>query len=192
MLCVFVDVRDSHYAYAPDSVRSIRIKAPDGSIFYLDLSLDYLPWDRAFYKSYYPSDFDGGVIPTGWYGAKVKTRSGTNIVQKDYVVDTFLPIPNVTYPTPGLTGVPQSPVITWDPVPGATVYEIRLFNESWRDWVYYYPSNRKWTHYTSHEIPPGMLKPNCDYTIRIEARYLSPDFDMRSRSDWINFQTGSW
>jgi len=190
-LCVALHFKDDEFAHPPDYIKAIRITAPDGSVFFLDLSKDWMPWDPSYYRGFGPADFKGQVIPNGTYTVKVIPEVGNAISQTDVVKNTFLPIPVLTYPTEGLTDVPETPVITWEPVTGATSYEIRLFNVSWQEYVYYYP-DKKFPGYTSYEMPRGMLKPNCNYRIQILARAGGQDMDMRSRTAWINFRTGSW
>jgi hypothetical protein len=197
-LCVTVEIVDDEYTYPPDFIKKITITAPDTSVFNLDLSKDWLPWDGIYYRAFLPSEFVGGVIPAkGTYTARVVPLVGTALTQIDNVTGTFLPIPNLTYPAPGETNVPENAVITWDPVAGATSYEIRLFNLSWSDWVFYYPLRSKFTQFTSYTFPKGILKPNCDYRIQILVRggafgSALQDMDMRSRTGGIQFRTASW
>jgi hypothetical protein len=197
-LCVTVEIVDDEYTYPPDYIRTIKITAPDLTVFFLDLSKDWLPWDAIYYRAFLPSEFKGQVIPPkGTYTVKVTATDGTSLTQSDAVINSFLPIPTLTYPAPGETNVPENAVITWDPIVGATSYEIRLFNLSWGDWVYYYPWRSKYTQFTSHTFPKGILKPNCDYKIQILVRggaagSAQQDMDMRSRTGWIQFRTAAW
>jgi len=191
-LIVYVEVFDDEKSHPPDFVSAVKITAPDGSIFYLDLSKDWLPWDKAFWKAFSATDFVGGVIPSGKYYAKVVPDVGSVIVELDDVTASYLAVPVVTYPKLGATGVPQTPTFTWNAVTGATYYRIMLVNDSWQEPVYYSSFRTKYTDFTTYTIPPGDLKPNCNYRMRIEARSGSQDMDMRSRSTWINFTTGNW
>jgi hypothetical protein len=191
-LIVFVEVIDDQLSHPPDFVSEIRITAPDGSIFYLNLSKDWLPWDKAFYKGFVASDFVGKVIPGGAYTVRVTPDVGSAISESDSVAANFLPVPVVTYPTPGMTGVPETPTFAWDAVKGAAFYRILLVNTDWPEPVYFYGFRYKNTDFTSYRIPPGDLKPNTHYIMRIEARSGSQDMDMRSHTGWISFTTGAW
>jgi hypothetical protein len=199
-LCVFVEVIDDDYAYPPDGVKEIKITAPapgpgvPGKVFYLNVSKDYMPWDRAFYKTFALTDFtpEYAAIPAGIYSVTVTPSAGTAITETDAVAVTFLPVPEMVYPTAGLTDVPETPVIKWGAVKGATHYRIKLVNLDWREPVYYPPFRTKDTDFNYYRVAPGDLKPNTHYSVQIEARSGAQDLDMRSRTLWIDFTTGSW
>jgi len=193
--CVFVEVVDDERNHPPDFVQEVKITAPDGKIFYLDLSKDWLAWDKAFYRAFTAPDFTSGVtitIPGGTWTVRVTADGATRISESDTVTATFLPLPVVSYPTAGMTNVEETPTFTWSAVKGAQYYRILLYNNSWSEPVYFYSFRTKHTDFTYYQIPPGDLKPNTSYRMQIEARSGSQDMDMRSRSLWINFTTGAW
>ncbi|RLD68230.1 MAG: hypothetical protein DRI98_12050 [Bacteroidetes bacterium] len=71
-----------------------------------------------------------------------------------------------------------SPTLTWDPVPNANHYRVRIFNT--------YDNSQIWKgHYaaeTSYTVPPGVLLPNTGYTYQIEARESNSPLDVDNRS----------
>jgi hypothetical protein len=58
--------------------------------------------------------------------------------------------------------------------------------------VYWYYNKGLTTDFNRVTMPPGALKPNCEYKLRIEARSGSQDLDLRSMSDWVYFKTGAF
>jgi hypothetical protein len=191
-LCVYVEVFDDQLAHPPDYVKEVRITAPDGSLLYLDPSLHWLAWDKAFYYGFLASEFDSEVIPGGNYTVRVTPDVGSALAESDSVSASFLAPPVVTSPTPEQSGVLEGATFKWNEVPGATYYRIQLWNISWDEPVYYTSFRTKYTDKLKYTIPPGDLKPNCSYRMQIEARAGSQDMDKRSRSAWINFTTGTW
>jgi hypothetical protein len=178
--------------HAPTYVKAIKVDAPDGSIFYLDPLKDWLAYHRFYVRSFYASDFKYGKIPSGTYRVTVTHISGSAITESDSVVAEFLPVSTVTYPANNATAVPARPTFTWTTVLGATYYRVLLWNRSRDEPVYYEWSIQLNTDLTKVTMPPGILKPNSDYWLRIEARSGSQDLDKRSRSDYVYFRTDSW
>jgi hypothetical protein len=191
-LCVWIDVFDHENRRGPDFVKSITVNAPDGSVFSLNSSIDWLPYDRGYWKVFYASDFKGGKIVGGNYKVTVVPLAGPTISESDTIPGTFLPTPVVTSPSPNATGIGSTPSITWNPVPGATHYRVWIWNNSWNEPVYWCWDKQAHTDLTSFTVPIGELKPNCQYRFRIEPRSSAQDLEMRSRSDWFTFTTGSW
>jgi hypothetical protein len=153
---------------------------------------DWLPYDRGYWKVLYASDFKGGKIPAGTYGITVVPKVGTAITETDTVTAAFLPTPVITYPASGTSGLGATPTIRWNAVAGATHYRVWIWNNSWNEPIFWCWDKQAHTDFTNFPIPDGELKPNCEYRVRIEARAGSQDLDMRSRSDWVTFTTGSW
>jgi hypothetical protein len=193
-MCLFLQVYFLPELHPPNYVKTITITAPDGSILSMNGSKDWLINDEAFYKAFYAADFKSGAIPSGTYTVKVVDTYGTSITETDSISASYMSVPTVTYPTNSATGVPEKPTLTWNAVSGATYYRVLLWNSSWDEPVYWYyiAKNNLQTDLTSVSIPKGVLKPNLNYRLRIQARSASQDVDRRSESDWINFTTGSW
>jgi len=196
-LVVFVEVQDNQLVHPPDYVAVIKVAAPDGTIFYLHPTNDWLPWDKGFYRDFVAADFTGAVIPGGDYTVTVTHKNGGKITEKDNLgvkgtSPSFLSPPVVTYPTANQTGVPATPTFSWKPDANATYYRILLFNKSYEEPVYFYGFRVTYTDFPTFKKPSGDLKPNCNYKMMIDARAGSLDTDMRSGTGWINFSTGSW
>jgi hypothetical protein len=190
----YIQVFDSVYSRGPDFVKSITIKAPDGSLFSVDPRKDWLHTDQAYWKTLFASNFPGKKILGGTYSVTVYPNSGSGIFEADSVALSFLPVSNVTFPANGATGIVQTPTFTWTSVSGAYYYRLMLWDKTNNEPVYWTfsfgPQMR--TDFNYFAVPPGVFKPNRDYTFRVEARSAAQDLDARSRSNWVNFRTGSW
>ncbi len=191
-LNVWVDVKDSNLAHAPDFVSKIQIIAPGGTTLNLNTKRNWLPFDRGYWGSFKDSDFSGGSIPNGTYRAVVTDIVGKKITVLDKNIKrSSLPIPKITYPSEGATLGSDSPTIRWDRVSGAQVYRVLLFNETWNEPVFWFYNQTAFTNNNRFALPAGSLKPNCTYRLRIEARDGIQDTERRSRSGWMNFETNS-
>jgi hypothetical protein len=193
-MSVSLTVYDDNNYRGPDFVKSITVNAPDGSVFSLHPVKDWLPYDRVYSKNFYATDFKGGKIPGGTYKVTVVPLVGSTIDDVDVVTTppSFLPIPVVTAPASGATGIGSTLTIAWKLVAGATYYRVQVWNNTWNEPVYWSWDKQALTNLTRFKIPLGELQPNCQYKFRVEARSSSQDLDMRSRSDWFTFSTGSW
>jgi hypothetical protein len=192
-LCVWLTINDDAYLRGPDFVRGIRVTAPDGTVLRLDPKKDWLPYDRGYWKAFYASSFVTKTIPGGTYLVRVTPVAGSFIERADTVAANFLPVPTVTSPANGAAGVTAAPTITWSSVAGATYYRVLLWNNTWNEPVFWtWDSKQARTDLTRFALSAGELKPNCQYSLRIEARSTSQDLDMRSRSNSVTFTTGSW
>jgi hypothetical protein len=184
-------------AHPPDFIQQITVRAPNGQDFSLNPTKDWYINDQAFAKSFSAADFDGGRIPGGIYEATVVPISGTGIVERDTISNTFLPLPTISFPTDGQTGVSSRPTFQWTSVRGATFYRVVLWIHNTNGfsepvYEYYIPSNTLQTDRTSIQVPRGVLKPNTTYRLQIQARADSNDLDARSQSSWVYFTTRNW
>lgn len=192
-LSVYLTVNDDARLRGPDFVKGIKVTAPDGTVLRLDPQKDWLPYDRCYWKAFYASDFVTKTIPGGAYLVKVTPISGSFIERSDTVSANFLPVPKVTSPTKGEAGVTATTTIEWTSVAGATYYRVLLWNNTWNEPVFWtWDSKQARTDLTHFALSAVELKPNCQYSLRIEARSNSQDLDMRSRSNFVTFTTGSW
>ena len=185
----YIDISDT-LAKPPIAVSSLMVQAPDGTIFDMT-DHTWHEFDKYFWYSARPEDFDTGVIPSGRYYARVIDRWGNQIINYDDVQVGFLDPPVLTNPTEGST-VGLTPTITWTAVPGALRYRIILYyggHTSRGDPIYWYSYNVKFVYRTTFPIPKGVLRPGTSYLIRIEARDTDKDLEKRSRSDWVQFFT---
>ena len=193
-LNVWLEMWGTEEKNPPDIVNTIEVTAPDGTKFNMTTDQNWLPYDRGYWGRYRDADFMSGSIPAGVYKVKVVPKAGLGfpIEVEDEVDATFLSPPTITSPAPGAV-VGPTPTFLWTAVPDATHYRILLYNESWGEPVFWFWWNRKFfTDLPGAKIPLGQLKPNCEYSLRIEARSGVQDLDKRSRSDWLIFYTGSW
>jgi hypothetical protein len=191
-LNIWLPVYDTSRSHGPDFVSNIKVKAPDGSVLFLDRKKDWLPYDRVYWKAFYAADFVTKKIPAGVYTVTVTPTSGLAISETDSVAASFLPIPKVTSPSNNANGVTETLTFTWNAVAGATYYRVQLWNDSWNEPVYWTWDKQHTTDLTHFTLPAGVLKTNCQYKLRIEARSGTQDLDQRSRCEWITFNTGSW
>lgn len=192
-MAFWVEVYDTEFKNPPSFVDSIVVTAPDGTVFPLN-SVDHWTYlDKGYYAQFQKSAFTSGTFPAGTYKVVVQA-DGVSIAAND-VLDpvTFLRPVALSYPTEGATGVPEEATIKWGGV-GASRYIIYLGCTSTNDPLFNnWPGmETMWTNRTSFKIPKGVLKPNKNYRLRIEARSNLQDTESRSRSKWINFQTGTW
>lgn len=188
---IHVQVFDTVFSRGPDFVDSITVAAPDGSVLSLHPSADYLHHENAYFRAFDASFFKKGKIPGGTYSVMVTSLSAEVKKESDWVDASFLDRPSVTSPSPGET-VDETPTFTWTAPPGATYYRLWLWDTSVNEPVYWWFSQQLRTDATSVTIPRGALKPNRQYSVRVEARSDTLDMDKRSRSVWVNFSTGSW
>jgi len=191
-----IQVFDTIYGHPPAFVQTISVNAPDGSVFSVDPKKDWLPYSRVYWKGLYASDFVSDTIPGGTYYVTVTPVSGSAIKELDSLDASFLPVSTVTSPADGAIGVGATPTFTWTGVSGASYYQVMLWNKTLNEPVYWFwdwhSEKVLHTDFARVTMPPGVLKPNSQYQLRIEARSGSQDLDKRSRSAWVNFTTGSW
>ncbi|MHC1726947.1 MAG: hypothetical protein AB9866_13225 [Syntrophobacteraceae bacterium] len=190
----WVKVYDTEFKNPPSFVESITVTAPDGKKFPITSVAHWNYLDKGYWAAFPASDFVDG-FPAGTYKVQVVAGGSTITAYDKLTPVVFLDPVTMTYPTEGKTGVPEEPLIKWNPVPKASRYMIQLWNTSRSEPLFnwWWPNIETIsTNKTSFKIPQGVLKPNNNYRIRIEARADLQDVESRSRSKWINFTTGSW
>jgi len=171
----------------PARVTSIIVTAPDGTTF------DTLRWfdqDYGFYTGRkYAGDFDGGVIPSGVYTVDVQDKNGQTFTATDEVNINFLAVPVVKNPTDGSTLSTLTPTLKWKEVPGAEVYRIHLWNESWNEPIWWWRENKRYCNQNKFKMPKGVLWSGFNYRLQIQARDTLKDTDNRASSNWVYFDT---
>jgi hypothetical protein len=179
---------DNHNYRGPDFVGEIIVTAPDGSIFQVHPSIDWLQYDQVYWKVLYPENFKKGKILGGTYKVTVVSLEGFEITVSNTVSGAMLPV------AAGIVwdSVTEPVTLKWDAVAGADHYRIHLWDNWVNEPVYWTWNKQARTNFTSFEIPIGELKPNRNYRFRVEARSGILDLDKRSRSAWFSFTTGSW
>lgn len=120
--------------------------------------------------------------PDGWYRARITMKNGSAHESKDHVVKEVLPFVVGHQPGDGAEGVAMPAVLKWDPVPGASHYQVYLRDE-WESERYLLTS--KIIAETSLPLPPGLLKNGGSYSWRVHARNIN------GSPEWGDFNHGS-
>jgi len=98
-----------------------------------------------------------------------------------------LPSPTLLYPTANAV-VPLQATFSWEPVPGAEYYRIEIFNESWKTPVFQRDKKPLSVYKPFYVVPKGVLKPNLNYSIQVDARDSDGKVMRRSRTLFIPFK----
>lgn len=142
--------------------------------------------DSAFTAKY--EYWDSNIpAPAGEYVFTVTDPDGnTTILGETLEVN---PLPVADHNTFNIIPNGTSPTITWDPVPAAVRYRIRIYDMNWNIIWHGYPRTQPSLAYT---VPPGILQPNTSYHYRIRSwnRHYPYNFDNDSVSDYRTFTTG--
>ena len=172
----------------PNSIKRIRVVAPDGTAFDTrdGFPMRYFPPDNGFDLYVAESEFVSG-IPSGNY--KIKVWDGSDgLLVSDRVNVKALPVPTNVYPGPGDT-VSTTATFSWDPVPGAKRYRVRI-GKCWDDTCIGYPPwIQLYTNETSLKIPKWVLGGGEQYLFRLDAYDAYDDPQNKSTTDYINFFT---
>ncbi len=131
-------------------------------------------------------------VSSGDFVFTVTDPDGNPATVTDKVVVDILQAPDESSFNVNMNGT--SPTFTWNPVPGAARYCVRIYNSNgstaWRGYPETLPS-------PSYTVPPGVLLPNTTYRYRIETRdaHTGLDVDNVSKSpisytNYPEFQTG--
>lgn len=171
--------------------------APDGKVFKYDptdvdacKNLYWTETSDEFWFAAKATDFEGGTIPSGKYIVKIKDTTGQVLTASESIKATFsLPCPVLTDPAAGATVAGLTPKIKWKAVEGAQLYRIFLRNKDWNEQIYPCSTRNLLVYRNWVTIPKGVLMPQTNYEIRIEARNSDQDYDQRARSDWVAFRT---
>ena len=182
----WVNIEDTTLRPA-EALSVLTIQAPDGTIY--DYSQDYwkyyAEWGNYFFFTIV------NPIQEGTYKITVKDKSSppVKIVNSDKINDiTPLPPPNVIYPIANAL-VPLEATFSWDPVPGAKYYRIEIFNDSAKSPVFSRDYHPLVTYKNYYVVPKGVLQPNRNYSIQVEARDSDKNVKRRSRTFYIPFRT---
>jgi hypothetical protein len=120
--------------------------------------------------------------PEGWYRARIALNNGTSLESSDRVVKAILPFASGQQPRDGAEGVAMPSELKWNPVPGASHYQIYLRDE-WESERHLLISAIITE--TTLKLPSGLLKPGGSYSWRVHAR------DMNGSPVWGDFNHGS-
>lgn len=125
----------------------------------------------------------------GWYRARVKLRDGRTQEARDYVVVRKLPIATGMKPAANAENIPLPAELSWNPVPGATHYQV-FIKDMWDSEKVILTS--KLVMEPRLELPKGLVKPGGFYSWRIHARDVNEhellgDFNHGSLSPEVSF-----
>jgi hypothetical protein len=123
---------------------------------------------------YYSGSIDSTEIPSEagivlFYVVDPDGLSGTIV---DVLTDLNMTDPSDIELT--LTPSGTTPTFTWDSVPGANKYRIRIYDETGNSTIWRGNS----PNVTSYTVPPGVLSPDTTYQYRLEARNAHNGFDI--------------
>jgi hypothetical protein len=175
---------------------SVIIYNPDGTVL-RDYSADYWQYyiDNLKWFFFYPTLT--GPIQTGTYKIVVKDKESPHNTMRgtDNLTDnTPLEIATLINPPPIAPGQPATTLnltdtIQWTEVPGAKFYRLLIHDDSGKESVFDSKYNEKRIYTNSFNLPPGILIPGRNYSVRIEARDSDKNCMRRSRTNWIPFRT---
>lgn len=102
----------------------------------------------------------------GWYKAVITMKDGRRIESLDYVVHAIMPLPAGMQPAAGAAGVPLPGELRWDPVPGASFYQVFVYDK-WDDRLVFKSNVMR---DTAIRLPAGILQSGGQYGWRVNAR----------------------
>jgi hypothetical protein len=152
-----------------DNVERVAIYTPSGSLLGdLDLAKfrSFKTKDgkdkRAFITHFSLPD----SATDGWYKAVITMKDGRRSEAKDYVIRMLMPLPTGMQPSADAKDVALPGELSWDPVPGASFYQVYLYDK-WNDkLVFKTPVIRD----TFVKLPPGLLQSGGLYGWTVNAR----------------------
>lgn len=149
----------------PDNISTVRVVYPDGTTT-RDLRLDSSvePGVTQGVYSYYETYDTSQDIQPGIYIFTVTDVAGNTATVTDSLDIDPLPIPANYTPAHGSSVGSTTPVISWDPVPAATRYRLRIY-KNWDDKIHDIHNLTT----NSYTIPANVLGMNDIYNYRISA-----------------------
>lgn len=164
----------------PQSIASVTVTDPLGRTFPLPFSPGDLSWDVAYWADL--TKQVSAPFPVGTYTFRVTDISGNVVTATDTLAaSTGLPSPVITNLVDKQILTTQTPEVCWDPVPGATVYRVRVRNNGWWDRDLFTAVR---TTAGCVTISGGVMIPGRFYQVRVEADdtpYFLPTSNFRSR-----------
>lgn len=124
----------------------------------------------------------------GWYKAVVLMKDGRSHEARDYVIHALMPLPTGMLPAMGTKDVALPLELRWDKIPGATHYQIFVYDNWEEKRIYSSPVITE----TSFKLPPELLKSGGWYGWKVNARdanenILLGDFNHGTTSAAVNF-----
>jgi hypothetical protein len=195
-----IEARISDADGVPGNIQAVQVTCPSGSAFQ-DGSTTQILWmnrqdstTEAIYE--YSEHYDDpAAIPAGTYTFTVTDFEGHSAQATDTLVKNVLPTPTNLAPTADATVEGIMPTISWDAVPGAVCYRVRIY-DGWNATLH-------WSDYlttTSYSVPPEVLTEYTTYSYRVYAYAEDPsqrDVDNISvvgigAYDRLHFTTGAY
>jgi TolB protein len=147
----------------PENIQSVTVTFP-GSTTTSELSFDGMAspteaiyWSNLFY------DFSDD-IPAGTYTFTITDFNGVSVQTTDELVKNVLPIPENCQPASGSIIIDTTPTISWDGVPGASAYKVRIYEGF--DTLVHESDVQAGTEVT---VPTGLLEAGKTYNYRVYA-----------------------
>jgi uncharacterized protein (TIGR02145 family) len=150
----------------PENIESVKVTYPDMTTTRLlkyannpDSGLNY--YDVEYFT-------DPASIQTGTYSFAVLDFDGNSVELTDSLTDvtgSVLSSPVNLSPADNTVLANTTPTITWDAVPGASYYKVRILR-SWGGGTVHWSSELTQTQYT---VPNGTLEPDTVYSYRVYA-----------------------
>jgi hypothetical protein len=128
--------------------------------------------------------------PEGWYSSRVTFKNGKQFHARDRVEIKILPRAGGLQPPDGALNIAMPKTLRWNPVPGATHYQVYILDR-WQDGKEIYRSKVINTPYLP--LPADLLTPGGLYRWRVNARDVHEhpelgDFNHGSLSDYADFE----
>lgn len=107
-----------------------------------------------------------GKTTDGWYKAAITMKDGRRIEAMDYVVHAIMPLPTGMQPTADAADVVLPGELRWNPVTGASFYQVFVYDK-WDDKLVFKSNVMR---ETVVKLPPGVLRSGGQYGWRVNAR----------------------
>ncbi|MFA5904019.1 MAG: carboxypeptidase-like regulatory domain-containing protein, partial [Desulfobacula sp.] len=161
---LYFDIIVSDADGVAENIKKVEVTYPDG-ITKKELVFDSsINTSKAYYLGY--EDFsNAGAIPAGEYTFRVIDADGNvSAVIPDILTVNPIPIPENLSPVSGGNVFSTSPEMTWNPVPGASFYRVKIYKGYDRR-IYNSPR----LPVNSFTVPPGILQQGQEYSYRVDA-----------------------
>ncbi len=171
----------------PDSIASIRIEAPDGTIFNPSPEPSpegiWIPADKTFWFTPSASAFQNNQIPDGWYYITVTDFEGYSHTVSEYVKVNPIQLAKNLQPSHRTIVESLTPTLSWDSVPRAAYYVVEISDGTTI-------IHRAYLSATQYTIPSsGNLSPSMTYNWRVRADDDISDNNNQSLTGYIQFLT---
>ena len=166
----------------PHCIQRVEVTFPDGTEK-RTLSYDGNDGEDAAWYWYMEDIADPTELPEGTYTfSAIDVNGNTAATVTDNFTRNVLPQPTNLRPLPEADVFGTSPIISWDPVDGAVIYRLEIYNESGGR------IHRPYLTGTSYTVPAGILELEKTYSYRVRAHREDPnveDMDNMSSSMWL-------